>query len=120
MNNNCNFTPRSNPETGMIEGDLLSEGTDYEIENGVTRFLRDQDGKVLCVMTNSIFPNLTLITDLIALDPAGVEEMAYDSDEYVKVYTLQGVLVSEGAFKDALNGLAPGIYVAGGRKIIVK
>ena len=84
MNNNCNFTPRSNPETGMIEGDLLSEGTDYEIENGVTRFLRDQDGKVLCVMTNSIFPNLTLITDLIALDPAGVEEMAYDSDEYVK------------------------------------
>lgn len=112
--------PEYNPETGMIEGDLLSEGTDYEIENGVTRFLREQNGKVLCVMTNSIFPNLTLITDLIALDPSGVEEMAYDSDEYVKVYTLQGVLVSEGAFKDALNGLASGIYVAGGRKIIVK
>lgn len=112
--------PEYNPETGMIEGDLLSEGTDYEIENGVTRFLREQNGKILCVMTNSIFPNLTLITDLIALDPSGVEEMAYDSDEYVKVYTLQGVLVSEGAFKDALNGLASGIYVAGGRKIIVK
>lgn len=112
--------PVYNPETQMIEGNLLVEGTDYEIEGGVTHFLKNQPDGVLCMMANPLFPNLTQITDLIALDYNAVEGIDMDANGEVEVYSLQGVLIRKGAAKEALSGLEPGIYIVNGRKMLVK
>lgn len=40
----------------------LLEGVDYEIENGVTRFLRAQPDPVFCEMNNAFFGELSLTT----------------------------------------------------------
>lgn len=52
------------------DGTLLTEGTDYTITDGMTRFLTPAVGNTVhCEMTNSIFSGLTLVTtDIMAAD----------------------------------------------------
>ena len=52
--------PEYDAETGQITGNLLTEGTDYEIEGGVTTFLKQPEDQVICMMANDSFPNLSL------------------------------------------------------------
>lgn len=112
--------PEYDPETGTINGELLEKGTDYEIENGVTTFLKKPAGQVLCVMTNASYENLTLVTDLIDVKDSGVDGIEADADGMVSVYSLQGVLLRRCEASQAFDGLAPGVYIAGGRKIMIK
>ena len=49
-----------------ITGTVLTAGTDYEITDGMTRFLSPVIGqKVYCDMTNTLFPALTIRTTVI-------------------------------------------------------
>ncbi|GEM_PF-5710914 len=52
-------------------------------------------------------------------DTAGIADTA-TTDEKVDVYNMQGVCIMRNADRNAINKLQPGIYVAGGRKIIVR
>lgn len=49
------------------DGTPLTEGTDYTVSNGVTRFLNTEVGLIYCEITNPVFPALTLrTTDILA------------------------------------------------------
>ncbi|MBR1410652.1 MAG: chitobiase/beta-hexosaminidase C-terminal domain-containing protein [Prevotella sp.] len=52
----------------------------------------------------------------------GIEERKIDESdsEIVKVYNLSGVLVKQCAKEDALKGLAKGVYIVNGKRMIVK
>lgn len=111
--------PEYNPETGEWEGTQLVEGQDYEVADGVTHFLHSQPGELICLMSNPVFPNLVLYTNL--LTDSGVEGVAGDANcGPVRVYSLQGILLREAPAAEALRGLSPGIYVIDGKKILVK
>ena len=43
-----------------------------------------------------------------------------DANGLVKVYNLSGVLVKQGAKEDVLRGLAKGVYIMNGKRVIVK
>lgn len=107
--------PEYNEETGELDGDLLTEGTDYTISDGTTTFLQEPGQPVLCVMTNENWPNLLLITNLIQV--SGVEEFDADGEGQVRVYSLQGHLLRQGTGKEALKALPSGIYIVNGKKI---
>lgn len=112
--------PEYDSETGQIIGNLLTEGTDYEIEGGVTTFLKQPEDQVICMMANDSFPNLSLITNLIDVRLSSVGDIGADADKAVEVYTIDGILVAKGRLSEVTPNLAPGLYVAGGRKILVK
>ncbi|MDE6691888.1 MAG: hypothetical protein K2K05_00705, partial [Muribaculaceae bacterium] len=108
-------------ETDMIVGDALTEGEDYILDGGVTTFLKDIDGKVMCIMANDLYPGLLLKTPLIAVSAAGIADIAADTDPVVDVYNMLGMAVKTGvARSEALRGLAPGIYLVGSRKVVVR
>lgn len=108
-------------ETGTIVGDQLIEGEDYTLDGGVTTFLKDIDGKAMCILANDLYPGVLLKTPLIAVSAAGITDVVADTDTTVDVYNMLGVAVKTGVSRtDALRGLAPGIYVVGSRKVVVK
>lgn len=108
-------------ETESIVGEELIEGEDYTIDNGVTSFLKDFDGKVMCIMSNDYFPGVLLKTPLISVTAAGIAGITADADSTVNVYNMLGIAVKTGVTgSEALSGLAPGIYVVGSRKVVVK
>lgn len=104
-----------------LEGPEDSADPEYTIENGVTTFLYDQSRSVICAMTNSSFPNLILYTAPTKVSGAGIEALFSDKDGLVDVVTLSGVIVkSKVNISEALQGLQPGIYIIGGKKVLVK
>ena len=56
----------------------------------------------------------------ITNETAGVEDVSINATGASDVYNLQGVLVLKAASDDEISSLPAGIYVAGGRKIVVK
>lgn len=51
----------------------------------------------------------------------GIEGVTTETAEYVNVYNMQGILVRENAeASHATEGLATGLYIAGGKKVYVK
>lgn len=46
-------------------GNLIEEGVDYNVENGITTFLKVQEEKVYAELTNEAYPDLTLTTTLV-------------------------------------------------------
>lgn len=46
-------------------GNVIEEGVDYSLENGITTFLKVQDEKVYAELTNEAYPDLTLTTTLV-------------------------------------------------------
>ena len=55
------------------------------------------------------------------LDGTGVDEIGLDVPETLyDVFTLQGVRVKRQASQEDIDALAPGIYIIGGKKVIVK
>lgn len=53
-------------------------------------------------------------------EPTGVEENFANETEVFNVYNMQGVVVKRNATSEDLNALPGGIYIANGRKVIVK
>lgn len=111
--------PDVDPDTGELKGTLLQEGFDYTIENGVTKFLREQDQQAMCIMTNAVYENLLLYTNPVTVMTGGIDGIAGD-DAPVDVYTLQGIFVRRAPAPSALENLPAGIYIVNGKKIIVK
>ena len=54
--------PYYDEETGELTGEELYVDDEYEVKNGVTRFMTNIDN-VVCAMLNAEFPNLTLLTN---------------------------------------------------------
>lgn len=117
------------PDTGELVGEELDSATanpddpEFTVDNGVLSFRYVQDKPVVCVMTNGEYPNLLLYTLPFAIDKAGVDSVIADgdADAPVDVYTVAGVKVrSHVATADATRGLAPGFYIVGTRKVLVK
>lgn len=109
----------------------LKAGSDYKVENGVTEFLTKPEGLVTCMMTNSLYPDLTLCTLPINIDFSGIAEVNEDSDYSIRVsdntiyiyhstaakaeiYNMEGQTVRNlGYFTGTseVSGLTAGIYV---------
>jgi len=113
------------PETGELVGEELETGGDdpeYTVVDGITTFHYTFEGPLTCVMTNEAYSGLNLFTEPVIVDKAGLEGVtADDSDATVDVYTVTGIRVRSGVARaDALRGLAPGFYICGGRKVLVR
>lgn len=108
----------------MLEGPDASSDPDFVVENGVTTFLRNQSMKVIGAMTNAELPNLILFTTPTAINKhqAGVEMKPEDAfGEIVDVVNLSGAVVRRQVpVREALQDLEPGIYIIGGKKVLVK
>ncbi len=101
------------------------EDPEYIIENGVTSFQYDfssSEKALYCVLTNDLFPNLTLETTMIKPVSAGVENIAVDNNasRANDIYNLQGIRLKANATADDIKALTPGVYIIGGQKVIVK
>ena len=53
-------------------------------------------------------------------DATAIKEYTIDDSDMVKVYNLSGVLVKQSSKEDALKGLAKGVYIVNGKRMIVK
>ncbi len=114
-------------ENAVIVGEMLDgtgDNPEYSIENGVTSFHSTFDDTVRCIMTNQMYPNLTLYTNAVNVDKAGVENVVADGEDAsapVDVYTLTGVRIrAQVSPAEATVGLAPGVYIVGTRKVAVR
>jgi hypothetical protein len=124
---------------GVLANEEILYGTDneygeepeYRIDNGVTRFFGKQT-HIACVLTNDLFPNLTLQTTLINTGGAAVNDIVADSaNVYVdvdgtnvyayapngniaKLYSVNGALQASAATADGVasfKNVAPGYYL---------
>lgn len=57
-------------------GNVMEEGVDYSIENGITAFLKVQEEKVYAELTNEAYPDLTLTTTLVEISEKPEEVLA--------------------------------------------
>ena len=114
----------SDPVSGEISGEALYADEEYTLENGVTTFLTDFNDKVMCVMTNPLFPSTFMYTPLYKVgDSSGIDDVLTETDANapVDVYNIQGMLVRKQVNSaEALQSLPRGIYIVGGRKVLVK
>lgn len=102
-----------------LEGPDVSDDPEYVIADGVTTFLYPLEKKVICAMTNPQFPSLILYTLPASVEVSGVD--AIDADETVDVFTVTGVCVRKGVqASEAVRGLSSGLYIIGGRKVLVR
>lgn len=110
--------------SGEISGEALYVDEEYTLENGVTTFLTDFNDKVMCVMTNPLFPATFMYTPLYKVgNSSGIENVlaGTDSNAPVDVYNIQGMLVRKQVNPaEALQNLPRGIYIVSGRKVLVK
>ena len=53
-------------------------------------------------------------------DATAIKERSIDDSDMVKVYNLSGVLVKQSTKEDALKGLAKGVYIVNGKRVMVK
>lgn len=82
-------------EYGELVGEDLYIDEEYKLDNGVTTFLKPFDN-IMCVMTNSRFPGLYMMTGFMNTEAAGVEDIAVDSNDSEAIYyNLQGVRVEK-------------------------
>lgn len=118
-------------EAGELVGEELYVDDEYLLNNGVTTFTRPVDN-VMCVLTNSLFPNAVLYTPLIDVKTVGIDHVMADgnrvsielaphcitvtatTDVPVKLVALNGTLVRSAAVADGrcvLTDVASGAYV---------
>lgn len=108
---------------GTLSGEELIQDEEYTVKDGVTTFLTKFDDKVMCVMTNPLFPGTYMYTPLYTVGFSGIEDIVSgsDADRPVDVYTIQGTIVKRQVNRaDALEGLSRGLYIVGGKKVLVK
>lgn len=107
-----------------LEGpDQNPEDPEYYVKDGKTYFNVKPNSAVICAMTNPALPKLILYTKPLAVDEIynSVGEIAPDDNTMVDVFTVSGVRVRHNVERrEATRDLAPGLYIVGGRKVIVK
>lgn len=101
---------------------ILTEGTDYTMENGVFTFL-GSFADAACSMTNEAYPDLTLATVPVSIVKTGIEDV--ENAAAVTVSAANGAIIIEGDFTvatiadmagrtiaaKAVTPVAAGIYV---------
>lgn len=104
--------PSYDGDTGQLVGEQLSEGSDYDIEDGVTTFKHDFP-HVMCVMQNANFPNLLLYTNFIDVRAASINDVEYDStnSQPAVIYDIMGRVV---------NNPGRGLYIRNGHKVFIR
>lgn len=107
--------PEYDEEDGGIYGTVLKEGVDYTLTDGVTTFLDYQSDTVMCLMTNPLFPNLILYTNIV--DIVGVDELAADPNAEIEAISLDGIPAGHGTISQLRSSLPHGIYVVNGKKV---
>lgn len=121
--------PYLDTETGEISGEALVTGDDdpeYTVTDGITSFHYTFSEDVTGVMTNALYPNLYLFTTPVSIDhAAGINDIEADNssdpDALVDVYTAAGICIRRNVrTADAITGLAPGLYIVGSQKKVVK
>lgn len=116
--------PVYDSEQGTLTGETLIADDEYTIVDGVTTFNEAYNEKVVCVMTNATFPGMYLRTVQLSMHDSGVEEITIDGSSEaaeVNVYNLQGICVKANVARaEATDGLTPGIYIIGGKKVLVR
>ena len=86
--------PTFNYDTYEWEGEVLEEGDEYTLENGVTTFLKRFDD-VICLLTNPAFPDVYLYTNYFDVNQSmGLENVSEEGKEVHK-YLHDGVLYIE-------------------------
>ena len=86
--------PTFNYDTYEWEGEVLEEGDEYTLENGVTTFLKRFDD-VICLLTNPAFPDVYLYTNYFDVNQSmGLENVSEEGKEVHK-YLRDGVLYIE-------------------------
>ncbi len=116
---------------GELEGEALIEGTEYTISDGVTTFLKEFED-VMCVMTNAVFPNVYMYTQLIDVKLSGVESVEAEAEVSatvsgndviaktsvaglsVKLYSINGALVRSAATvagETVISDVEAGVYI---------
>lgn len=122
-------------DLGTYTGEALYSNIDdpdnpeYKVEDGICSFFYTFDNHLTGILTNEVFPNLTLITKPVTVDePAGIEIIEPDNvktDGPADVYTLSGVRILTDATREDLSALVPGFYILKARgqqarKLLVK
>lgn len=79
----------SQDEEGNYIGEELVANEEYTVANGVTTFASPFQ-RVLGLMTNPAFPDLTLFTEMTDITPSGITDATTDNDAPVSYYDLQG------------------------------
>lgn len=89
-------------ENDELTGEELYVDEEYDIKDGVTTFKIEIDG-IMCVMTNPLFPDLYLYTNMLDVRGSGIEEITVDGmDAKTEFYNLNGIRVANPG---------PGIYI---------
>lgn len=113
--------PVFDSETGTLSGEVLIADDEYKISGGVTTFNTRFPDEVVCVMTNNLFPRTYLRTPAYRVGSSAVDTIGEVENAPVDVYTISGTIVKRQADSaSAAEGLTKGIYIIGGRKVIVK
>lgn len=106
--------------TGEYSGEALYSDVDdpdnpeFMVEDGVTSFFTTFSNHLTGLMTNELFPKLTLFTTPVIVDKAGIENVTTDRvapDTPVDVYTLSGVRICSRTTVESLGTLSPGLYI---------
>lgn len=113
---------------GELTGESLIEGEEYTIENGVTTFLANFHN-IMCVMTNTAFPNLALYTNFIDVTGvSGIGSVGTSGDTTVRaegssivvdttdgtpvaLYTIGGARIGTADGSTVFPGLSAGVYI---------
>ncbi len=100
-------------ESGTYVGEKLIEGEEYTVDGGVTSFHYTFDEKVMCVMSNALYPNLLLTSSRLSVDQSGIEEVELPAAHcpLPAAYDLAGRRVANPT---------RGIYIINGKKIFLK
>lgn len=86
--------PTFNYDTYEWEGEVLEEGDEYTLENGVTTFLKRFED-VICLLANPAFPDVYLYTNYFDVNQSmGLENVSEEGKEVHK-YLHNGVLYIE-------------------------
>lgn len=100
-------------ESGEYVGERLIEGEEFSVEGGVTTFYYTFNEKVMCVMSNPLYPNLLLTSSRLSVDKAGIEEVKQPEGHTSQsaIYDLSGRRVANPS---------RGLYIINGKKILLK
>ncbi|MBD5182808.1 MAG: leucine-rich repeat domain-containing protein [Bacteroidales bacterium] len=113
--------PEYDAESGEISGEVLYIDEEYDLKDGVTTFKTKFNDMVVCVITNTTFPSAFLMTSPYNVGYAGIDTVEAEGPKTVDVYTVYGMRVKAGVSEEeAYEGLTPGIYIVGGKKVYVK
>ncbi len=113
--------PVYDADSGQISGEILYVDDEYDLTDGVTTFKTKFNDVVVCVITNEVFPKAFMMTPPYTVGYSGIDSVVADEDKLVDVYTVYGLRVKVAVPEsEAFEGLAPGYYIVGKKKVYVK